>query len=88
LAAGECTSYALAALVDTLTTAGSHRLKSHSGSRLRSARWLAVRWARECGWIGLHDPLIGERHQVRASDCLPEVVENANRRRRKKGESS
>jgi hypothetical protein len=49
-------------------------------------RGLIVRWARERGWIELHDPLTGEWHEVKASDCLPGVVESANRRRRKKGE--
>jgi hypothetical protein len=49
-----------------------------------SRRGLVVRRASERGWIELHDPLTGEWHEVRASQCLPGVVESANRRQRKK----
>ena len=48
-------------------------------------RGLVIRWSEYPVWIELHDPFSGEWHEVRASECLPGVVESANRRRRKKG---
>ena len=48
-------------------------------------RGLVIRWSEYPDWIGLHDPHSGEWHEVRASECLPGVVDSANRRRRKKG---
>lgn len=55
--------------------------------RLREAdrRGLVIEWARERGWIALHDPTTGEWHEVRAAECLPWVVDAANARRRKAG---
>lgn len=46
-----------------------------------SRRGLIVRWSEYPVWISLHDPLTGEKHEIRASECLPGVVESANRRR-------
>lgn len=57
--------------------------------KLREAdrRGLVIKWARERGWIALHDPTTGEWHEVKAVECLPGVVEAANaQRRRNKGE--
>lgn len=45
-------------------------------------RGLVIKWAKERGWIALHDPTTGEWHEVRASECPPSVRETANRRRR------
>jgi len=45
-------------------------------------RGLVVRWAKEPGWIALHDPTTGEWHEVRAAECLPGVVNSANAHRR------
>lgn len=47
-------------------------------------RGLVVEWARERGWIALHDPTTGEWHEVRASECLPWVVDAANVRTRRR----
>jgi hypothetical protein len=47
-------------------------------------RGLVVRWSEYPDWIALHDPMSGEWHEVRASDCLPSLVEEADRRRRRK----
>ena len=47
-------------------------------------RGLVVRWSEYPDWIALHDPTSGEWHEVRASDCLPSLVEEANRRRNKR----
>ena len=54
--------------------------------RLRAAdrRGLVIRWSEYPVWIELHDPLTGEWHEVRASECLPSVVESANRKRGRK----
>ncbi len=48
-------------------------------------RGLIVRWSEYPEWIKLHDPLTGEWHEVRASECLPGVVETANKYRKKGG---
>jgi hypothetical protein len=45
---------------------------------------LLVRWSKEPGWIALHDPTIGEWHEVKASECLPSVVESARANDRRK----
>jgi hypothetical protein len=45
------------------------------------SRGLVIRWSEYPVWIELHDPLPGEWHEVRASECLPGVAETANRRR-------
>jgi hypothetical protein len=46
---------------------------------------LIIRWSEHPIWIELHDPTTGERHEVRASECLPSVVEAANRHLKKGG---
>ncbi len=47
-----------------------------------SRRGLAIRWSECPQWIKLHDPLTGEWHEVRASECPSGVVEAANRHRK------
>lgn len=44
-------------------------------------RGLLVRWSEYPTWIRLHDPTTGEWHEVKASECLPSIVANANRHR-------
>jgi len=46
---------------------------------------LIIRWSEYPVWIKLHDPTTGEWHEVRASECLPGVVETANQRRKRAG---
>jgi TubC N-terminal docking domain len=46
-------------------------------------RGLIIRWSEYPMWIKLHDPTTGEWHEVRASECLPRVIETADRYRRK-----
>jgi predicted metal-dependent hydrolase len=55
--------------------------------RLREAdrRGLVIEWSKERGWIALHDPTTGEWHEVKASECLPWVVDAANARVRQQG---
>lgn len=48
-------------------------------------RGLVIKWAREPGYIALHDPTTGEWHEVKASECTLSIVESAkahNRRAR------
>jgi len=47
-------------------------------------RGLVVRWSEYPDWIALHDPLSGEWVEVRAEDCFPSLVDEANRRRKKR----
>ena len=48
-----------------------------------SRRGLVVKWSEYPVWIGLHDPCSGEWVEVRAEDCFPSLVGEANRRRKK-----
>lgn len=48
-------------------------------------RGLTIRWSEYPTWIKLHDPTTGEWHEVRAEECLPGVVETADKYRRKGG---
>jgi len=44
---------------------------------------LVVRWSEHPIWIELHDATTGEWHEVRASECLPSIVQSANAYRKK-----
>jgi hypothetical protein len=46
---------------------------------------LIIRWSEYPDWIKLHDPTSGEWNEVRAEECLPEIVETANKCRKNKG---
>jgi hypothetical protein len=46
---------------------------------------LVIRWAREPGYVSIHDPTTGEWHEVAASDCPPWVLDDAKARRRRRG---
>jgi hypothetical protein len=48
-----------------------------------SRRGLIIRWSEHPDWIKIHDPLTGDWHELKASECLPGVVEAANRHRKK-----
>jgi hypothetical protein len=39
---------------------------------------LVATWAMGFGYISLRDPTTGEWHEIKASECLPGVVESAN----------
>ena len=62
------------------------RLLERERKRLEEAhrRGLVITWSREPGWISLHDPTTSEWHEVRASECLPAVVDSARANRRRK----
>ena len=68
------------------TAAGSpEELERRRQRKLEEAsrRGLIVRWSEYPLWIKIHDPLTGEWHEVRASECPPGVVEAADRHRKK-----
>lgn len=44
-------------------------------------RGLVIKRSKEPGYITLHDPLTGEWHELKESECLPGVVESAKRKR-------
>lgn len=50
-----------------------------------SRRGLLIRWSEYPTWIKLHDPTTGEWYEVRASECLPGIVETADKYRKKGG---
>jgi len=61
------------------------QLASRRRRKLEEAgrRGLVVRWSEYPDWIALHDPLSGEWVEVRAEDCFPSLVDQANRYRKK-----
>lgn len=48
-------------------------------------RGLLVTWSEYPTWIKLHDPTTGDWHEVKASECLPGVVAEADKNRKKGG---
>lgn len=60
------------------------RLLERERKKLQDAdrRGLVIRWAREPGHVAIHDPTTGEWHELKASECLPSVVESARANRR------
>ena len=59
-------------------------LTSRRRRKLEEAGWrgLVVRWSEYQNWIALHDPLSGEWVEIRADDCFPSLVDEANRRKK------
>lgn len=49
-------------------------------------RGLIICWSEYPVWIKLYDPLTGEWHEIKASECLPGVVETANRKGSRKAD--
>jgi hypothetical protein len=41
-----------------------------------------ARWSKYPMWIEVHDPTTGEWHELKATECLPGIVAEADRRRR------
>ena len=66
------------------------RLLERERRRLEEAdrRGLVVKWAKEPGYVALHDPTTGEWHEVTASGCPPWVLEDAKAHRRRSGAGS
>jgi tubulysin polyketide synthase-like protein len=44
-----------------------------------------ARWSKYPTWIELHDPLTGDWHELKASECLPGVVAEADKHREEGG---
>jgi len=78
----------LAKRVSTKVSPETSREESASRRRRKleeaGRRGLVVRWSEYPTWIALHDPSSGEWVEVRAEDCFPSLVEEANRRRKKR----
>jgi len=51
-------------------------------------RGLLVRWSEYPTWIKLHDPTTGDWNEVKASGCLPGIVTEADKHRKKVGLTS
>ena len=69
----------------TLSELSREELASRRRRKLEEAgrRGLVVRCSEYPDWIALHDPLSCEWVEIRAEDCFPSLVEQANRRRKK-----
>jgi len=70
-------------------SASSKDLDDRRRRRLEKAAriGLVIQWSEDPMWIKLHDPTTGEWHEVRAQDCLPTVVESANKYPKKGGQA-
>ncbi len=64
------------------------RLVERERRRLEEAdrRGLVIKWAREPGYISLHDPTTGEWHEVKQSECPASIVESARAHRWRRGD--
>ena len=72
-----------------------HTLREHKRALIRhfererkkleeaDRRGLVIKWAKEPGYITLHDPTTGEWHEVLSSECPPWVLEDAKVHRRR-----
>ena len=70
-------------------------LREHKRALIRHLEWerrmlqeadrrgLVIKWAREPGYIALHDPTTGEWHEIKASECSPSIIESAKAHRRR-----
>ncbi len=56
----------------------SERLRLEAADR----RGLLITWAREPGYVSIHDPTTGDWHELDASECPPWVLEDVRRCRR------
>lgn len=63
------------------------RLLERERRRLEEAdrRGLVIKWAKEPGYVALHEPTTGEWHEVAASGCPPWILEDARAHRRRSG---
>jgi predicted metal-dependent hydrolase len=54
--------------------------------RLEAAdrRGLVIKWAKEPGYISLHDPTTGEWHEVASSECPQWILDDARAHRRRR----
>jgi hypothetical protein len=75
-------------LMEAVAKAKPHLLKllDWEQRKLEKAdqRGLVIKWAKELGWIALHDPTSGEWHEVSASECPQWILEAAKAERQAK----
>jgi hypothetical protein len=83
--AGAMTEDLRAALMDNKERLLELLVRERQKLEKTGRRGFAIRWSEYPTWIGLHDPLTGEWHEVKASECLPGVIETADRYRKKGG---
>lgn len=60
------------------------RRKLEEGDR----RGPVIRFAREPGYLSVHDPTTGDWHELQTSGCPPWMLEDAKARRRRRGRTS
>ncbi len=63
------------------------RLLERERRKLEDAdrRGLVIRFAREPGYLSVHDPTTGDWHELQTSSCPPWMLEDAKAYRRRKG---
>ncbi len=63
------------------------RLLERERRKLEEAdrRGLVIRFAREPGYLSVHDPTTGDWHELQASGCLSWMLEDARAHRRRRG---
>lgn len=66
------------------------RLLEREPRKLEDAdrRGLVIRFAREPGYLSVHDPTTGDWHELQASSCPPWMLEDAKAYRRRRGRTS
>jgi predicted metal-dependent hydrolase len=67
------------------------RLLERERRKLEDAdrRGLVIRFAKEPGYLSVHDPTTGDWHELQASGCPPWMLEDAKaRRRRRRGRAN
>jgi hypothetical protein len=83
--AGAITGDLRAALVDNKRRLIKLLVRERRKLEAADKRGLVIRRSREPGYIALHDPLTGEWHEVKASECLPSIIAAASKGRRRTG---
>lgn len=51
-------------------------------------RGLVIRFAREPGYLSVHDPTTGDWHELQTSSCPPWMLEDAKAYRRRRGRNN
>ncbi len=66
------------------------RLLERERRKLEDAdrRGLVIRFAREPGYLSIHDPTTGDWHELQASNCPPWMLEDARAHRRRRGRTN
>ncbi len=51
-------------------------------------RGLVIRFAKEPGYLSVHDPTMGDWHELQTSNCPPWMLEDAKAYRRRRGRTN